>query len=223
MKFIDYPDRSSLVINLAKRLAGDLRRALRHQERVSFIVPGGTTPGPVFDKLRTANINWDRVEVMLSDERWVPITSERSNTRLLEQRLLVDHAAKARLMPLYLPYKTPEEAIETLMQKCSYMFPISVLLLGMGADMHTASLFPGADQLDLALSNQAPVLVAMRAPGAIEPRITVSAPFLNSAMKKHLIIFGAEKKAAIEKAKVLTAKEAPIAAVFDALNVHWAA
>ena len=94
MEFIDYPDRSSLVINLAKRLAGDLRRALRHQERVSFIVPGGTTPGPVFDKLRTANINWDRVELMLSDERWVPITSERSNTRLLEQRLLVDHAAK---------------------------------------------------------------------------------------------------------------------------------
>jgi len=223
MEFIDYPDRSSLVINLAKRLAGDLRRALRHQERVSFIVPGGTTPGPVFDKLRTANINWDRVELMLSDERWVPITSERSNTRLLEQRLLVDHAAKARLMPLYLPYKTPEEAIETLMQKCSHMFPISVLLLGMGADMHTASLFPGADQLDLALSNQAPVLVAMRAPGTIEPRITVSAPFLNSAIKKHLIIFGAEKKAAFEKAKVLTAKEAPIAAVFDALNVHWAA
>ena len=223
MEFIDYPDRSSLVINLAKRLAGDLRRALRHQERVSFIVPGGTTPGPVFDKLRTANINWDRVELMLSDERWVPITSERSNTRLLEQRLLVDHAAKARIMPLYLPYKTPEEAIETLMQKCSHMFPISVLLLGMGADMHTASLFPGADQLDLALSNQAPVLVAMRAPGTIEPRITVSAPFLNSAIKKHLIIFGAEKKAAFEKAKVLTAKEAPIAAVFDALNVHWAA
>ena len=223
MEIIDYPDRSSLVMTLAKRLAGDLRKALRHQERVSFVVPGGTTPGPVFDKLRTANIDWDRVELMLSDERWVPITSERSNTRLLEQRLLVDHAAKARLMPLYLPYKTPEEAIETLMQKCSCMFPVSVLLLGMGADMHTASLFPGADQLDLALSNQAPVLVAMRAPSASEPRITVSARFLNSAMKKHLIIFGAEKKAAFEKAKVLTAKEAPIAAVFDALNVHWAA
>ena len=89
--------------------------------------------------------------------------------------------------------------------------------------MHTASLFPEADQLDLALSIEAPVLVAMRAPGASEPRITLSAPFLNGAMKKHLIILGAEKKVAFEKAQTLSAKEAPIAAVLDELDVHWSA
>ena len=223
MEFVEYPDRDLLVMSLANNLAGDLRNALSNQERVSFVVPGGTTPGPVFDMLCAADIDWDRVDLMLSDERWVPNVSDRSNTRLLEQRMLVNHAAKAHLLPLYLPYETPEEAIETLTQECIRLFPISVLLLGMGTDMHTASLFPGADQLDLALSIEAPVLVAMRAPGASEPRITLSAPFLNGAMKKHLIILGAEKKAAFEKAQTLSAKEAPIVAVLHELNVHWSA
>ena len=223
MEFIEYPDRDLLVMSLTKNLVGNLRNALSNQERVSFVVPGGTTPGPVFDILSAADIDWDRVDLMLSDERWVPNTSDRSNTRLLEQRMLVDNAAKARLIQLYLPYETPEEAMETLTQECSCMFPISVLLLGMGADMHTASLFPGADQLDLALGNEAPILVAMRSPAASEPRITLSARFLNGAIKKHLIIFGAEKKSAFKKAQTLSAKEAPVSAVFDALNVHWAA
>ena len=223
MEFVEYPDRDFLVMSLANNLVGDLRNALSNQERVSFVVPGGTTPGPVFDALCAADIDWDRVDLMLSDERWVPTSSDRSNTRLLEQRMLVDHAAKARLVPLYLPFKTPEEAMETLTQGSICVFPISVLLLGMGADMHTASLFPGADQLDLALSNEAPVLVAMRAPCTSEPRITLSAPFLNGARRKHLIIFGEEKKVAFEKAQTLSTKEAPVTAVLDALNVHWAA
>jgi 6-phosphogluconolactonase len=223
VEFIEYPDRDFLAMSLANNLVGDLRNALSNQERASFVVPGGTTPGRVFDTLCATDIDWDRVDLMLSDERWVPNTNDRSNTRLLEQRMLVDHAAKARLVPLYLPYETPEEAMETLTQECSCVFPISVLLLGMGSDMHTASLFPGADQLELALSNEAPVLVPMRAPGASESRITLSAPFLNGAMRKHLIIFGEEKKAAFEKAQFLSPKAAPVAAILDALNVHWAA
>ena len=223
MEFVEYTDRDLLTMSLANYLTEDLRNALNNKERVSFVVPGGNTPGPVFDQLCAADIDWDRVDLMLSDERWVPNTSDRSNTRLLEQRMLVDRAAKAHLVPSYLPYKTPEEAMDTLTEELSYLFPISVLLLGMGSDMHTASLFPEADKLDLALSDSAPPLVAMRAPGALEPRITLSARFLNGAIKKHLIIFGIEKKVAFKKAQTLSSKEAPIAAVLDGLNVHWAA
>ncbi|MAT87725.1 MAG: 6-phosphogluconolactonase, partial [Aestuariivita sp.] len=92
MEFIEYPDRDLLVMSLTKNLVGNLRNALSNQERVSFVVPGGTTPGPVFDILSAADIDWDRVDLMLSVERWVPNTSDRSNTRLLEQRMLVDNA-----------------------------------------------------------------------------------------------------------------------------------
>ena len=87
--------------------------------------------------------------------------------------------------------------------------------------MHTASLFPGADQLEAALSGDA-VLYAMRAPGAPEPRVTLSARVLKDAMNCHVVITGHEKREALEKARDLPPEEAPIAAVLPGAKVHWA-
>jgi 6-phosphogluconolactonase len=92
----------------------------------------------------------------------------------------------------------------------------------MGLDMHTASLFPGADQLELGLSDHAPTLLAMRAPGAPEPRITLSAKALKSAVSTHVLITGPEKREALEKARKLQAHEAPISAFLRGAQVHWA-
>ncbi len=99
--------------------------------------------------------------------------------------------------------------------------PLSVVLLGMGADMHTASIFPGADRLDEALNGSA-ILVPMRAPGAPEPRITLSAKVLRDAMRCHIVIIGAEKRAALEKARELPPEQAPVAAILRDATVHWA-
>ncbi len=220
--FEEYPDREMLIIDLANRLAGDLTAALDHEERALLAVPGGTSPGPVFDDLCAADLDWSRVDVMLSDERWVPEDSERSNTRLLKQRLLVDRAAAARFVPLYTPAHQPEDVLAELESQIIGELPIAVVLLGMGADMHTASIFPGADKLTEALDPHAPILIPMRAPGAPEPRITLSARVLNAALKKHVLIFGAEKREALEKARNLPVEEAPIRAVLDGATVHWA-
>jgi 6-phosphogluconolactonase len=100
--------------------------------------------------------------------------------------------------------------------------PLTVVLLGMGADMHTASIFPGADLLEDALSPEAPPLLPMRAPGAPEPRMTLTAPVLNGALSKHLLIFGTEKREALERAVKLKPHEAPIAAILSDMDVHWA-
>jgi 6-phosphogluconolactonase len=110
------------------------------------------------------------VQVLLNDERWVPEDSPRSNTRLLRERLLVGRAA-ANLVALHLDAPEPEDRWTGIAPH----LPISVLLLGMGADMHTASLFPGADRLEEALAPGAPAVMALRAPGAPEPRITLTA------------------------------------------------
>lgn len=222
MDFVEYPDREMLVIDLANKLAGELRSALEHEERVLMAVPGGTTPGPIFDDLCAVDLDWDRVDVMLTDERWVSEDSERSNTRLLRERLLVERAAAARLLPLYLPCKEPEDRLDELAEEIAPRLPIQVLVLGMGADMHTASLFPGADQLEAALDPRAPILLAMRAPGAPEPRITLTAPVLDGAMSKHIVIFGDEKRAALERARHMSPKDAPVAAVLSQATVHWA-
>ncbi len=224
MKFIEYADREMMMIDLANVLAGDLEQALLQAGTVSLVVPGGTTPGPIFDYLCAADLDWSRVRVMLSDERWVPEGSERSNTRLIRERLLVGRAAAATYLPLYARAEKPEEKLSELAQAITPHLPISVSLLGMGADMHTASLFPGADQLARALAPDAPVLVAMRAPGAPEPRITLSAPVLDGAMAKHLVITGAEKRAAFEVAKTTTDPMiAPVSAVMNGATIHWAA
>lgn len=222
MNFIEYPDRDMLMIDLANKIAGDLNAALHHQDRACLTVPGGTTPGPLFDDLCAADLPWDRVDVMLSDERWVPQTSGRSNTKLLRERLLVERAAAARYLPLYAPYDTPEEGLAELEAMITPELPIAVLLLGMGADMHTASIFPGADRLAEALDPHAPILLPMRAPGAPEPRVTLSARVLDGALKKHIVITGAEKRAALEQALHLPAQEAPIRAVLSGADVHWA-
>lgn len=221
-EFQTYPDREMLAMDLANKLAGDLRTILTHEDRVVLAVPGGTSPGPVFDDLCAADLDWSRVDVMLTDERWVPEDSDRSNTRLLRERLLVDRAAAARLLPLYIPAHEPEEVLAELETQIADQLPLAVVLLGMGTDMHTASIFPGADQLDKALDLHAPILVAMRAPGAPEPRITLSARVLNEAMRKHVLIFGQDKRDALEAARGKVPEDAPINAVLDGATVHWA-
>ena len=221
MKLVEYPDAEMMMMDLADTLASELKNALLVHDHASFAVPGGTTPGPIFDSLCAVDLDWARVHVMLTDERWVPETSERSNTRLLRERLLIERAAAAKYVPLYADADTPEEKLPALSAALEPELPLSVLLLGMGADMHTASIFPGADQLDLALNGNEN-LVAMRAPGAPEPRITLSAKVLKAAMSRHIVIVGAEKRAALEKARGLGPQEAPVAAVLNGAIVHWA-
>ena len=110
--FNEYADREMLSIALANRIAGELRGALARAERVTMAVPGGTSPGPIFDDLCEVELDWDRVDVMLTDERWVPEDHDRSNTRLLRERLLVGKAEAARLLPMFLPCQDPEERLD---------------------------------------------------------------------------------------------------------------
>jgi len=222
MKLETYPDREFLMLGLANVIAGQLADFLRREGKASLCVPGGTTPGPIFDTLSGVDIDWGNVAVFLNDERWVGEDSPRSNTRLLRERLLRGKAAAARLVPLYAPADQPEDMLAALAEDIAPHLPISVLLLGMGADMHTASLFPGADRLDAALAADAPVLMALRADAAGEPRITLTAPVLRGAMHIHVLITGAEKRAALERAMTLSVAEAPVRAVLDNATVHWA-
>ncbi len=222
MQLETYPDREMLMLGLANVLAGQLADFLRRDGQATLAVPGGTTPGPVFDTLSGVDLDWANVAVLPTDERWVPETSDRSNTRLVRERLIRGRAAQARLIPLYAPAETPEEMLPALEDGIRPHLPISVLLLGMGTDMHVASLFPGADRLDEALAANAPLLLPMRAEAAGEPRVTLTAPVLKGAFNIHLLITGSEKREALERAQSLTPREAPVRAVLDAATVHWA-
>jgi 6-phosphogluconolactonase len=223
MKFNGYADRDMAIMNIAHAITSDLRRYLLRHDSILFAVPGGSTPGPVFDAMTSVDIDWDRVRVILTDERWVPEGHERSNAGLVRARLLQGHAERATFVPFFREGLSAEDAAKAMSEDLARELPISVLMLGMGTDMHTASLFPGAPGLEAAMARDASVLCAVAPPGQPEARITFSAPALSGAMDKHLVIFGEDKKAAIERAQTLSALEAPVGAVMKEGTVHWAA
>ena len=222
-EFIEYSDRNALFLGLAQVVAQQLKTALKEKGRATLAVPGGTTPAPFFEHLRGIALDWQNVTVMLTDERFVPESSDRSNTRLLRETLLQDYANAAQFVPLFAPADGPEAVLGTLQSGVKAVLPLDVCVLGMGADMHTASIFPEADLLAEALSNDAPELLPMRAPNAPEPRMTLTAPVLKGATHVHLLIAGTAKREALAIAQqdgpVI---DAPVRAILPSAHIHYA-
>ncbi|MBN8293813.1 6-phosphogluconolactonase [Rhodobacter sp. NTK016B] len=222
MDLVEYSDADMMMISLARQLSRDLREALARRDRALFAVPGGTTPGPVFDMLAAVDMDWSAIDIVPGDERWLPEDHPRSNAGQVRARLLRDKAAAATLLSLWRDVPTPEEGAPMVAEELAPHLPVDVALVGMGADMHTASLFPDADGLEAALAPDAPAVLPISAPGAPEPRVTLSARTLREAFALHVLITGDEKRAAIERAEKLSPMEAPIAALLSKATVHWA-
>ena len=200
---------------LAERVAGHLAGALGAKGWTSLAVPGGTTPAPFLTALGHHDINWSNVRVTLTDERCVPPDSPRSNYRLVSETLLQGAASAADFVGLYDGSATTEEVSDVLRSR---VLPLDVCVLGMGEDMHTASLFSGADGLADALDPASDIVIArMTVPGVPEARLTLTATALTRAANVYLLIKGAAKRAALDRA--LAASDhcyAPVRAILEA-------
>jgi 6-phosphogluconolactonase len=195
---------------------------LTTHDTASLCVPGGSSPGETFGLLSAARLDWPRVHVFLGDERWVPLADPRSNTALLGRTLLQDQAAAAVPVPMITDAPTPEEGIADLLPGLAPEMPISVLLLGMGTDGHTASLFPDGSHLAQAMAPDASLLMPMRAPSQDEARVTLTAPALAGAMTRHILVMGDDKRDVLMRARGGDPMAYPIAAFLDGATVHWA-
>lgn len=220
MKLIEHPDREALTLAVAQGIADALGMALNSRDRAVLCLPGGSTPVPVFKALAAARLDWSRVVVVPGDERWVPGDHPRSNGRLI-RRNLVDEGAGATLVDLYDDALDPQAGAAAASDRVQDLLPLSVLLLGMGEDMHTASLFPGAPELAAAMDPAAPPVVPITAPDG-EPRVTLSAAALLTAPEAFLMVTGRDKRAALDRAAALSPDEAPIRAFWKGLVVHYA-
>jgi 6-phosphogluconolactonase len=227
MKLVEYPTRDALMQGMADVLAQALRDALDDappaRKTAKLAVPGGSTPGPVFDLLSMVALDWSRVHVLLTDERWVPEDDAASNAALVRARLLQNDAAAALFTPYYQADTDIEAAAADLSRALHHLLPLDLVLLGMGADMHTASLFPRARGLEAAMAADAPMFLPAHVADQPVPRLSMTAPALRTARQTHILITGAEKRRALERAQSLTDLDAPIQTVLAQATVHWCA
>ena len=220
-----FNDKQQLADALAGAVAANLRAGIAARGQASVAVSGGATPVNFFHALsRRDDVAWDKVTVTLVDERWVDETSDRSNARLVRQNLLQGRAAAASFVPLYQGGDSPDAAKAGAAQT-KVPRPLDAAILGMGSDGHTASFFPGGDTLSEALTAEGPI-IAIRAPGAGEPRVTLTLTQLLAAKVLYLHIEGEEKVETLRKAEAEGPIEAmPVRAILretsTPLTIYW--
>lgn len=205
LEWIEFADAGALATALAQRTARTLRDALSQRGRALLVVAGGNTPQRFFAALSQQELDWSRVDITLTDERWVDETHPRSNARSVRAGLLQGAARAASFMPLFdAAFAMPEAAIPSLEARWQALAqPPAALILGMGDDGHFASLFPDGDNLVAALDPQRHgALTAMRAPAAAEPRVSLTLATILRARDLVLHIQGATKSAVIGRARL---------------------
>jgi 6-phosphogluconolactonase len=194
----EYGDLQSAAHALACDLAQTLQEAISSRDCASLIVSGGRTPRHVYECLRWQNVNWARVTVGLSDERWVPTDHPESNENLVRSCLLSGLAAEAAFIPLYGGEDTPEAGQRACHARLSAIRrPFDGVYLGVGSDGHFASLFPG----DPALSLRDGLCVAVPGTESRQPRMTLTASAILDAGRIFMLFSGAEKRAIYAEAK----------------------
>ncbi|MFT6559447.1 6-phosphogluconolactonase [Sneathiella sp.] len=221
-----FSDAEKLDENLAKKVGELLSAAIAERGSAVLVVSGGNTPKNMFRILSQEKIDWQQVTVLLADERWVETWSERSNEKMVRACLLQYAAAEAHFVGYYHPDKTAEEALPVLNNILVMLDqPIDVLLLGMGEDGHTASLFPCAPNAASLLNPNEPLkLVIVEPSSAPDKRVSLSFPVLCQARSTVLHITGEMKKEVLQKITSGTI-EAPIGEVLasgDGLKMlYW--
>jgi 6-phosphogluconolactonase len=215
-EFRTFDERDLLKNAAAELTASTLRKAIDERGKAYIALSGGSTPGPVYEKLSgNERIAWDKVEVTLADERITDPGDPNSNEALLKITLFRGVAEAASFKRLQAGQNVPRQ---------------DLILLGMGGDGHFASLFPQARELETALAGDAQdVMHIVPEPlpaGAPYERLSMTLPAILRARSLLLLITGADKRAVYDEAKHSTPREHPISALLSAepeqLVTYWA-
>jgi 6-phosphogluconolactonase len=183
----------------AEQIAAGLDLALAERDRAQIALAGGETPKAAYRLLGAEHLPWDRVDVLLGDERWVNRQDPSSNARMLDETLLArEPGCRASFHPVPTDLPDPEAsaaAYATLLQTVCPGDPprFDLILLGLGDDGHTASLFPGTAAPDV---RDRPVTIGS---GKGLPRITLTAPVLSAARRVIFLVSGAGKRQALAR------------------------
>lgn len=230
-----YTNRDELFSAVAERCQQQLQLTLEKNNEASFIIPGGTTPGPVFAKLTKSSLDWEKISVAQSDERWLPPDHPQSNQCLATRTLLIDNARKAN----YVAMKNSHDNAIDGEQQCNSEYqklasPFSLTMLGMGLDGHIASLFPNSKPiiraLDLQNTNRCIAIDASGCPvaGNYPERMSLTLSAILNSKLIILLLTGEEKLNVIDLAvKENQPEKYPVSALLNQtetpVEFFWAA
>jgi len=224
VKVHDLADAKVLAATLAHDVAERLRAAIAAKGQACVVLSGGRSPVPFLEKLAAEALDWSKVTVSLADERWVPVEHADSNAGLLARHLFQGAAAKARFVGLYQQAENLDAAALKADQALAELPAIDVLVLGMGDDGHTASLFPSSPNLAEGLDlNSKRRCLPLLAPSVPHQRLSLTRSLLASAAFTALSVQGPGKLATLRAALAGNdLNEMPIRAFLHApLDIYW--
>jgi 6-phosphogluconolactonase len=217
---------AELTLALADFVESELSTAVAKRGQASLVVSGGSTPKPLFEALSHRSLTWDKITITLADERWVDSSSKDSNEAMIRETLLCNTAAEANFVSLKNSAETAEQGQVLCEQAIADIeLPFDLVILGMGEDGHTASLFPGV--AGLALDSDKPELCAAIKPSAApHERMSLTARAILNSQKIILHIVGDKKWQVYREANSPgLADELPIRVVLHQdkvpVDVYW--
>ena len=226
VRWLDCPDKVSWADKAADRIAAQLTDGITQRGTASLIVPGGSTPAPIFERLSAMHLDWAKVHVGLTDERWVKATHTDSNEHLVRRALLRGQAKGAVFHPLYNAAKRPSAGLAEAERQVGAMpRPFDAVLLGMGTDGHFASLFPGVPETTSGIELQnAALCIAIDKPQSGYARMSLTlAALLYSRLI--LVAISGRPKRAIALQAMAGQGDYPIAALLaarkDDIEILW--
>ncbi|CAM1334623.1 6-phosphogluconolactonase [Tenacibaculum aestuariivivum] len=190
-----YFDKTEVLENeLAIKIANALKDAIILNNAAYLLVSGGGTPKNMYSKLAQLDIPWKKVHIGLVDERFVETDSSDSNEKMIKEHLLIAKASVANFHGMIANITDEKDNITLINQKYNEVFKdITVTLLGMGGDGHTASLFPSDPASEKSLQEKIVGVLSTKAPKAPVQRITCSKQMLLNANKVFLMTTGKDK------------------------------
>lgn len=198
-KLIDrryFDDPRKLADSVIHFIETSLLESLASRNFASLVLPGGKTPCLFLPQLSKLNLPWQRIQLTLSDERWVSTTDIDSNERQLRDIFLKDLPCAPRFIPLKTDHAHPDEAMGVIQSQLAAMsLPFDLAILGIGEDGHIASLFPGMS-LD---SNDTHLCQVAAPPAAPSLRISLSFRILIEARQIAFVIHGKSKRRLLDR------------------------
>lgn len=229
MQMIEHPDSDSLSTTVVRTLARSCAEAIRARDTAALALAGGSTPMPVYRRLAEIDLDWPRIVLLPGDERWVPHDDPASNLRAIREAFSGTTADFRALTP-----ERPEDLPDTAVAEATLAElrgPFDACVLGMGADGHFASLFPGAGGLAEALDPACTTPAVVVHPSPLPPdapfaRISLTLSRIMASRRLLLLIRGDDKRSVLHDARLSADPQRyPIAALLrhagDALEIHW--